>query len=149
MSWTDLLANRTVQNHSTSTREIEGLRELVERDLRDAAIDGLSEDRRFATAYNAVLQLSKMAIACAGYRVSYGAGHHQKTFEAVKTALGVKEVVTLTDYFDTCRRKRNNIDYDGSEIVTETEAEELLKKAGEFRDLVERWIVNKHPAYKS
>lgn len=148
MSWTDLLDNRTVQNHSTSAREIEDLRELVERDLRDAAIEGLSDDRRFATAYNAVLQLAKMAIACAGYRISFGAGHHQKTFEAVKTALGVHEAEVLTDYFDTCRRKRNNIDYDGSEIVTETEAEELLKKAGEFRDLVEGWIANEHPAYK-
>jgi hypothetical protein len=27
-------------------------------------------DRRFATAYNAVLQLAKMVIACAGYRVA-------------------------------------------------------------------------------
>ena len=137
MSWTSLLANRTVQSHSTSAREIEDLRELVERDLSDAAIAGLSDDRRFATAYNAILQLSKIATACAGYRVSSGAGHHQKTFEAVKTALGTPDAETLADYFDTCRRKRNNIDYDGSEIVTETETDELLKKANEFRDLVE------------
>ena len=149
MSWTSLLANRTVQSHSTSAREIEDLRELVERDLSDAAIAGLSDDRRFSTAYNAVLQLSKIAIACAGYRVSSGAGHHQKTFEAVKQVLGTPEAETLADYFDTCRRKRNNIDYDGSEIVTETETEELLKKANEFRDLVEVWITNEHPAYKS
>src|SRR5437016_6307011 len=87
MNWKSLLANRTVQNHTTSAREISDLRELVERDLRDAAIEGLSDDRRFATGYNAVLQLSKMAIACAGYRVTFGAGHHQKTFEALKTAL--------------------------------------------------------------
>ena len=31
------------------------------------AIPALSEDRRFATAYNAALQTAKMAIACAGY----------------------------------------------------------------------------------
>jgi hypothetical protein len=36
----------------------------------DAAIPALSEDRRFATAYNAALQTAKMAIACAGYRVA-------------------------------------------------------------------------------
>jgi hypothetical protein len=41
----------------------------VGRDLADAAIPGLSEDRRFATAYNAALQTGKMAIACAGYRI--------------------------------------------------------------------------------
>ncbi len=35
--------------------------------------------RARATAYNAVMQISKLAIACAGYRVSSGLGHHQST----------------------------------------------------------------------
>lgn len=148
MSWKALLASRTVQQHNTSAKEIEGLRHLVTRDLTDAAIEELSADRRFATAYNAVLQLSKMAIACAGYRVTSGAGHHQKTFEAVKTALG-KPSEPLADYFDTCRRKHNLIDYDATEVVTDTEAEELLKKAEEFQELVEEWIVKHHSSFKA
>lgn len=148
MSWGALLANRTVQPHKTSKKEMESLRQLVARDLADAAIEELSADRRFATAYNAVLQLSKMAIACAGYRVTSGSGHHQKTFEAVKQALG-KPGEPLADYFETCRRKRNHIDYDASEVVTNTEAQELLEKAGEFREMVEEWIVKHHPAFKA
>ena len=148
MSWRALLASRTVQPHKTSVKEIEGLRQLVARDLADAAIEELSADRRFATAYNAVLQLSKMAIACAGYRVTSGSGHHQKAFEAVKTALG-KPSEPLADYFETCRRKRNLIDYDASEVVTDTEAEELLEKAEEFQEMVEKWIVKHHPAFKA
>jgi hypothetical protein len=32
----------------------------------DAAVPGLSEDRRFATAYNAALQTAKMAVPYAG-----------------------------------------------------------------------------------
>lgn len=146
MSWKTLLASRTVQTHKTSVKEIEGLRQLVARDLSDAAIDALSADRRFATAYNAVLQLSKMAIACAGYRVASGAGHHQKTFDAVKAALG-KKAEPLADYFETCRRKRNKIDYDASEVATETEAEELLEKAHEFQEMIEEWIKKNHSAY--
>ena len=82
MSWKELLANRQVQPHKTSDREIEDLRRLIARDLADAGVIGLSADRRFATAYNAVLQISKMAIACAGYRVSSGLGDHQSTLEA-------------------------------------------------------------------
>jgi uncharacterized protein (UPF0332 family) len=148
MSWKNLLANRTVQNHNTGKREIENLRELVSRDLKDAGIEGLSADRRFATAYNAVLQLSKMAIACAGYRVATGVGHHQKTYEAVRTTLGTS-AENLADYFETCRRKRNNIDYDAAEVVTETEADEILMKAREFQTLVEDWISNYHPTYKT
>ena len=137
-----------MQNHTTSRREIENLRELVDRDLKDAGIEGLSDDRRFATAYNAVLQLSKMAIACEGYRVAVGVGHHQKTFEAVKTAIGTTAAATLADYFETCRRKRNLIDYDAADMVTETEADELLEKAQEFQTLVEGWIAKNYPAYK-
>ena len=149
MSWKNLLANRTVQKHNTSKQEIENLRELVHRDLKDAGIEGLSNDRRFATAYNAVLQLSKIAIACAGYRVATGIGHHQKTFEAVKTILGTTSAETLADYFETCRRKRNNIDYDAAEVVTETEADEIFEKARQFQILIEDWITKNHPTFKT
>lgn len=149
MSWNNLLANRTVQRHATSKQEIENLRELINRDLKDAKIEGLSDDRRFATAYNAVLQLSKMAIVCAGYRVATGIGQHQKTFDAVKIALGTSSAENLADYFETCRRKRNNIDYDAAEVVTETEANEILEKAREFQTLIEDWITQQHPTYKT
>lgn len=148
MSWKGLLARRAVQPHKTSKKEIESLRQLVARDLADAAIKELSADRRFATAYNAVLQLSKTAIACAGYRVTSGAGHHQKTFEAVKVALG-KPSEPLADYFETCRRKRNKIDYDSSEVATDTEAQELLEKAKDFQAMIEEWIAKHHPAFKA
>ena len=131
MSWQQLLRSHRVQAHATSHRELEGLRAVVGRDLKDARVPGLSTDRQFATAYNAVLQLAKMAIACAGYRV-VGAGHHQTTFEAVELALGAS-VANLASYFDTCRRKRNILDYDNAQVVTETEAQELVQKAEEFR----------------
>ena len=106
---------------------------------------GLSTDRQFATAYNAVLQLAKMAIACAGYRV-VGTGHHQTTFDAVELTLGAR-VSTLGSYFDTCRRKRNILDYDNAQVVTETEAKELVQKAEEFRLLVEQWIAQRYPPF--
>lgn len=150
MSWQNLLANGSVNTHTTSRREVENLRELVNRDLKDAEIDGLSDDRRFATAYNAVLQLSKMAIACSGYRVSSNkTGHHRTTFEAVKNAVASQDVENLTDYFETCRRKRNLIDYDATEVASETEADELVEKAREFQTIVEDWISDNYPAYKS
>lgn len=144
------MANGSVNTHTTSRREVENLRELVNRDLKDAEIDGLSDDRRFATAYNAVLQLSKMAIACSGYRVSSNkTGHHRTTFEAVKNAVASQDVENLTDYFETCRRKRNLIDYDATEVASETEADELVEKAREFQTIVEDWISDNYPAYKS
>lgn len=65
------------------------MRAVVERDIKDAAIDQLSSDRRFSVAYNAVQQLAKMVLACAGYRVSASkGGHHATTFEAAAEILG-------------------------------------------------------------
>ena len=149
MSLTGLLASERIQHHLTSPSEVAGLRKLVARDLNDAAVRGLSADRIFATAYNAVLQLSKMSLACAGYRVSATLpGHHQTTFEAARLVLG-SPAQQLTDYFEMCRRKRNVIDYDLAEVATEAQAEELLAKATEYQELVEEWIAKKHPKYKS
>ena len=133
MTWKDLLNNQRVKPHQTSHEELHDLRAVVERDLKDAKLDQLSADRRFATAYNAVLQLTKMVIACEGYRVT-GIGHHQTTFEGLQLAM-VKQVSTLVPYFDACRRKRNHVDYDMTNAASETEAEELIAKATEFRYL--------------
>jgi hypothetical protein len=63
------LASHDVQRHRTSKRELDEIRAVIQRDLGDAQIAGLSADRRFATAYNAALQTATMAIACAFDRV--------------------------------------------------------------------------------
>ena len=88
-----------------------------------------------------------MVIACSGYRV-VGSEHHLTTFEALENAMG-STASNLVAYFDTCRRKRNQVDYDRANAATETEAEDLLRKAEEFRDLVEQWIRKEYPQYAS
>ena len=147
MSWKKLLQDNKVHRHTTSVQELTEIRRLVARDLSDATIPALSEDRRFATAYNAALQTGKMAIACAGYRIASVPGHHRLTFEGTKLAVG-KPVEALADYFDACRRKRNEIDYTGAAIATGTESDELVLHAKSFLDLVERWIESNHPKFK-
>ncbi len=144
MTWTQLLANKDAQQHTTSKQELDNMRELIARDLGDAAVAGVSADRRFATAYNAALQAANMAIACAGYRITAKIGHHKVSLESAALALG-KTAEKLTDYFETCRRKRNQIDYTQSHVATETEAKEIVAKATEFYAVVEAWIVKNHP----
>ncbi len=70
MTWTQLLASNEVHRHKTSKKELDKLRAVIARDSADASLDGVSADRRFATAYNAALQAAKMAIACAMRRIS-------------------------------------------------------------------------------
>ncbi|MBI1901941.1 MAG: hypothetical protein HYS13_12625 [Planctomycetia bacterium] len=134
-----------MQKHKTSRQELDDLREVVARDLKDAEIPVLSSDRRFATAYNAALQLAKMAIACAGYRVT-AKQHHEVTLRVVKFALG-RTADPYSAYFESCRRKRNKLDYDAAGVISETESEELVEKVNEFCRLVERWIAKHHPSF--
>ena len=143
LNWTTLLAQHRVQTHVTSAQEMNDLRSVVARDLQDAAIENLSDDRRFATAYNAALQLGKMVIACAGYRV-VGQRHHSTTFSVLPLVLD-PNVADLASYFDLCRRKRNVLDYDLAYVATETEADDLLAKVREFQNIAEEWIVKNHP----
>lgn len=110
MTLEDWHNNYWISKHTTSVEEVTALRSIVERDLRDAAITGISDDRRFATAYNAALQLSKMILAVAGYRLSKGQGGHEKAFDVVRYIIETNNIGGLCDYFDTCRRKRNDID---------------------------------------
>ncbi len=140
-----LLANKRVGRHLTSSSELANLRKLIARDLADAATPGLSADRTFATAYNAVLQVSKLGLAFAGYRVP---GHHQTTFEPAGLAIG-HAARQLADYFETCRRKRYVIEYDSAEVVTESQAVELLEKATEHQGLVENWVAKNYPSYRA
>jgi len=86
-----------------------------------------------------------MEIACEGYRVASG-GHHQVTFEALVFAVGPK-AAKHASYFELCRRKRNTLDYDLANVVTETEVEELLAQVCEFHDLIESWIAAAYPPY--
>jgi hypothetical protein len=143
MSWKKLRAEGKVRAHKTSKRELDDLRAVIVRDLEDAAIQVLSDDRRFATAYNAALQTATMSIACAGFRLATSPGHHRLTLEVARLALGASAHTSL-DFFEACRRKRNVIDYDHASVATHTEAEEIVAEANNFFALVERWIAANH-----
>jgi hypothetical protein len=123
------------------------MRALVARDLADASVEGLSADRKYATAYNAALQAANIAIACAGYRVTAKTGHHKITFYSANLALGAG-AGNFTDYFEGCRRKRNAIDCTRSHVATETEAKEIVEQATKFCEYVETWINSKFPNLK-
>jgi hypothetical protein len=51
MSWKKLLQSNSVHLHTTSLQELTEIRWLVARDLADAAIPSLSEDRRFLECF--------------------------------------------------------------------------------------------------
>lgn len=92
-----------IQKVIVTETSLRGLARIIERDLEDSQIQSLSLDRRFATAYGALLNIANYAIRKKGFRVSGKVGHHKITFDVASEILG-KSVSDLMDYFDVCRR---------------------------------------------
>ena len=145
MTWSELERQRRVAKEATSKSEIDELRALAERNLKDAALPLLSSDGRFSMAYNAARTLANVAIRAAGYRVKQTGGAHYNTLLALPLAMG-SDFDDLADYLDGCRRSRNDLSYGAASVVSNTDATELLEKATEFRASVEKWLHAAHPA---
>jgi uncharacterized protein (UPF0332 family) len=146
MSLQKLLEQGKIVHHTTSPQEIQNLLNLVRRDIEDAAIPQLSADRRFATAYNAALQLGTILLYGNGFKTR-GVGHLFHVFQAMKDILGI-EYHELADYFDSCRSKRNIADYMSSGTVSDAEVQELIREVTGFHKTVTTWVKKNYPRSK-
>ncbi len=143
MSLKDWLDEGRIKPHESSQKEITDLLKIVDRDLADAKVGSVSADRRFATAYNAVLRLATIVIRASGYRIS-GSQHHWITFQVLPELMSGLETKRW-EYFDASRRLRNKVDYDTAFFVSESQVRELVKTAEEFRTDVLEWLKNQYP----
>lgn len=140
MNLKQLLNQGKLKPHKTSEKEINNFLGLAKRDINDAKVKEISTDRRFAIAYNAVLQLATIFLYCKGYKPE-GTGHHFTIFQAMKEVMGTS-YYKLADYFDSCRAKRNVTDYGYVGGISEAEVEELIREAESFLEVVLTWIRN-------
>lgn len=143
MSLTNLLSNNRVAAEPPSKAELDNLRSIVTRSLKDATATGLSDDGRFVQAYDAARTLSLIVVRAAGYRPKSKGGYHANTFLALEAADAA--FASRSTYFDGCRTKRNVSEYDFAGGVSETDADGLLEAAQEFEVEVEAWIQTNHP----
>ena len=142
MSWAKLLNENRVTALAPNKVELDNLRSIVSRSLKDVTAAGLSADARFVTAYDAVWTLSLLIVRAAGYRPP-SVGAHYNTFLALEVA--DPAFASLSAYFDTCRLKRNNCEYDFAGGVSDTDADGLLKFVQQFAADAEAWIRTHYP----
>lgn len=57
-------------NHQATVAEVKNLLGVVDREIADASVAGLSDDGRFTHAYDAALQLCKLALHASGFEVA-------------------------------------------------------------------------------
>jgi hypothetical protein len=143
MSWKKLIANKNVVHELPSKAELDNLRSIVARSMKDVEAPGLSADARFVMAYDAARTLSLMIVRAAGYRPRSVGGHYN-TFLALEAADA--SFAKLSVYFDGCRLKRNDCEYDFAGGITDTDAEGLLTAVQQFAPDAEAWIKARHPS---
>jgi hypothetical protein len=73
--------------HKSSKQEIANLLGIVARDLKDSQAKNVSDDWRFAIAYNAALQAATAALAASGYRAGRD-GHHYRVIQSLELTVG-------------------------------------------------------------
>ena len=123
MSLENYKKNGWIRPHTTSRQEIQDLLSIVTRDLQDAEVNEISADWRFGIAYNGALKLCTILLYTQGYRSGSGS-HHMRTI-ATLPHIGNLRTQADADYLNTCRRKRNIIEYDYTGGVTDKDADEL------------------------
>jgi len=134
--------NGWVIKHQSSRQEIEHLSKLIDRDLADCRISGLSADWRFNIAYNAALQCAQAALAAVGFRASKD-GHHYRLIQSLKLTVDVDN--RFVRKLDVFRKKRNVSEYNKAGSITEIELDEMIVLAGQLRKATKAWLAERYP----
>ncbi|MBC2595984.1 hypothetical protein H5P28_17090 [Ruficoccus amylovorans] len=116
--------NGWLRPHATNRQQIADLLAIVERDLADAQTARLSSDWQFGIAYNAALKLCTILLYAEGYRPEMYLAHH-RTLQALQLVLGTDRKDDA-GYLDSCRSKRNTVEYDVAGRTSPEETKELF-----------------------
>ena len=144
MSFADWVKNGWLVAHKSSKQEIANLLGIVARDLKDCQAKDVSDDWRFAIAYNAALQAATAALAASGYRAS-GDSHHYRVIQSLELTVG--KDARCIGAFDAFRKKRNVSSYDIGGRISHREVEEMLEIAQSLQHDVEQWIRKNHASF--
>jgi hypothetical protein len=141
MSLQNWLESGWIVRHEPTPEEISDLLAVVDRDLRDAAVDGLSPDWKLGIAYNGALQLAILALAAEGFRPGRMRAHE-------RAILSLRYTVVLdsptVDLLDGVQRKRNISNYERAGAASSNEAAEVLAAAHKLREMILMWLREQH-----
>ena len=141
MSFQNWVEYGWLKPHATSREEIHNLFGIIDRDLKDCQVPGLSADARLERAYNAALQCATVALFASGYRAS-SRDNHYKVIESLELTLQDKEIKERLDKF---RAKRNKLNYERAGAVSDGEVEEMVSLARALKPRLLAWLEKQHP----
>src|SRR5258708_31708355 len=116
-----------VKHEPSSWDAIRSLLTIVDRDLKDANVAALSEDRRFEAAFSAARTSANIALRASGYRTAVQAGHHIKTIESLE--LTIKADAKLIQRMKRLSKKRNATSYGSAGKASEQKHPASIRSA--------------------
>ncbi len=134
--------NGWLRPHQANRKQIADLFEIVDRDLADARTARLSSDWQFGIAYNAALKLCTILLYAEGYRPERALAHY-RTLQALPLILGDQRR-SDADYLDSCRIKRNTVEYDVAGRTSPEESAELIEFTAELQQDARDWLRKNH-----
>jgi hypothetical protein len=144
MSLQSWLQNGNLIHHQATVAEVLSLLGVVDRELADAGVAGLSNDGRFAHAYDGALILCKLALHVTGFELPKRApGHHALWINSLEFTLGDTHKGTLI-YLSKCSKLRHTGFYDHAGVVEKQDADDLLEAARQLRRDVLTWLHSQH-----
>ena len=111
--------------------EFDGMVNSAKRRLRDAQIEGLSEDGQFSLAYGAAHALAVAAMRWHGYRCD----NRYLVFQCLQHTIGLENAKWRV--LDKCHKQRNMAEYEGHLEITPQLLIELINISQELLKSVE------------
>lgn len=123
----DNLIGKLLERIEPDQYAIQRLVEAAQRNIRDAQLEGLSNETRFDTGYKAIMQLANAALQASGFRtLTSKPGHHQTLIQSLVKTVGIETDRMIV--LDALRKQRNVTDYSG-DLVEDAAVKECLEQA--------------------
>jgi uncharacterized protein (UPF0332 family) len=136
---------RKLKPHTVDWAQIERFLASADKKLASAhKILAFDEEACLQQAYEAMLKASLGFMFSHGFRARSQPGHHIAIIEFVRSQLDKKYSGLLT-MFDRLRRKRNLALYDDTGFVSRHDAEEALRAAGDYLNVIRADIAARKP----
>jgi len=134
----DNLIGKLLERIEPDQYAIQRLVEAAQRNIKDANLEGLSNETRFDTSYKAIMQLANAALQASGFRtLTSKPGHHQTLIQSLVKTIGIETDRMIV--LDALRKQRNVTDYSG-DLVEDAAVKECLEQAQDLLVLTIAWL---------
>lgn len=139
-----LLKEGKIRRQKTDIDFLNGLLSAAHQNFSAAKynLSGGFADTAFKSAYDGLLQISRVILFLDGFRPDDGE-QHKTTFLIAGAMLG-DDFIELIEKIDRYRIKRNNAIYQPIDFISKSEAEGILNSAKEYWFEVKKYLKNKN-----